>query len=482
MRSWIHTLRKRTSGKPPRKDTHTAVDKEIELLVTQGLDSGQRFTVDFNETFIGRRPFHQHAGSAIYLTDPTVSARQAVIRRKNNHYHLSHLDSAKNLTLVDNKPAADTMLDEGATIRIGHVLLLVTASGDFTTTKTLGVTSQPFDAVSMGPDPLKEMTTLPGISADKLLGSGESAHKHAETGARLIVERGLEALGIDAIPLASRDMLIGRGENCAIQLADPEVSREHAELRHANGSYTLIHRSNKKSTLRNGVRVRDQVILNDGDVLTFADRVILRVELSTADAAPPSIHQVLEEKARIDQTVEEQYQVEGSFLDIDVVDSFGMKAGATSPESIIISFERLRAYVKEIVMVHNGQILNSNGDELMCYFAAALDAVSAGNAILEGLDAFNARENLLAFPFRVRIGIHTGKSLVDFDRGIAYSEVLDGAGHLQKCAPSNDLLVSQATREALPDHLPFARAGVLERSHIIYFRQTRDGDGPKPSA
>jgi class 3 adenylate cyclase len=64
---------------------------------------------------------------------------------------------------------------------------------------------------------------------------------------------------------------------------------------------------------------------------------------------------------------------------------------------------------------------------------------------------WNARENLLQRDFRVRIGIHTGRSAVDLQNGVAYSPVLDVAGHLQKTAPIGGVLISEATRAALAE-------------------------------
>ena len=62
---------------------------------------------------------------------------------------------------------------------------------------------------------------------------------------------------------------------------------------------------------------------------------------------------------------------------------------------------------------------------------------------------WNGRENLLEREFRVRIGIHTGRSAVDLASGVAYSPVLDIAGHLQKNAPIGGVLISATTHAEL---------------------------------
>ena len=83
---------------------------------------------------------------------------------------------------------------------------------------------------------------------------------------------------------------------------------------------------------------------------------------------------------------------------------------------------------------------------------------------------FNARENLLARPFRVRQGIHTGSSFVDRVRGVAYSPVLDVAGHLQKHAPVDGLLVSSDTLACLPETMRFSAVGEVGREHVTAHR------------
>ena len=77
------------------------------------------------------------------------------------------------------------------------------------------------------------------------------------------------------------------------------------------------------------------------------------------------------------------------------------------------------------------------------------DSRRAAGSILERLADFNRDRNLLSPPFRFRLGAHTGVSLVDLDAGVAYSDVLDLAGHIQKKAEPNTLVISQATLDSL---------------------------------
>jgi len=80
----------------------------------------------------------------------------------------------------------------------------------------------------------------------------------------------------------------------------------------------------------------------------------------------------------------------------------------------------------------------------------------------------------LSVPFQFRVGVHSGRCLVDLDQGVAYSPVLDVAGHLQKLADVNGLMASQSAFDALEDGLPFERAGTMEREGLVYYRLTGD--------
>ncbi len=177
----------------------------------------------------------------------------------------------------------------------------------------------------------------------------------------------------------------------------------------------------------------------------------------------------MEDKIDLDRSIED-FNVMGTFLDIDVVGSRGMKGAGARAEHIIVSFDRFRAYVAGICEEWDGQVLNSNGDELMCFFGSASCAVLAGSAILERLVDFNRDLNLLSQHFRFRLGAHTGISLVDLAAGIAYSEVLDTAGHIQKLAEPDTFLISQTTLESLPQQIPVTPAGELTGERWLLYR------------
>lgn len=298
----------------------------------------------------------------------------------------------------------------------------------------------------------------------------------------LHVEEGRSLVDETDFTLWATTTTIGRATDRDVRIHDLGVSRHHCELRASRGELRLVHLSRVNGTLHNGLPVQGEVRVADGDTIGLADRVVLRVRLdpmggvglaeSTTESRGGSLRGEMEAKLERDRSIEERFSVEGSFLDVDVVDSYGMKAEAGRPEHIIVSFERFRAFVERVVTQHGGLVLNSNGDELMCFFDDTSAAVRAAWDVLEQRPAFNAAENVLERGFSFRLGVHTGRSLVDFDRGVAYSAVLDLAGHLQKRADVNGLVISEDTLARLPVRDGFEAAGLLEREGIAYYRMT----------
>lgn len=324
--------------------------------------------------------------------------------------------------------------------------------------------------------------------------NSQHAGKDKTTEARSIVSlyghlellRGVQNSEGRCFPIRQPNTLIGRSTECDIQIVEPAVSRRHAELVWDGQRLILRHLSRVNPTFVNGISVADKQILSNGDEIGLADLVLLRLHLhvpcsqaawrpliTSSHAGNVSLLHRLEDKYHREQEILEKFSVVGSFLDIDVVDSYGMKVGTNAPEPIVVSFERFRNFLVNVVIGHDGHILNSNGDELMCLFDSIVQAISAAQTILEHLDRFNLEDNLLSSPFRVRVGLHSGAALVDRERGVAYSPVLDIAGHLQKAAGENELLISEDTFQQLPEDYPFEPAGRLKRENLQAYRLSK---------
>jgi class 3 adenylate cyclase/pSer/pThr/pTyr-binding forkhead associated (FHA) protein len=298
---------------------------------------------------------------------------------------------------------------------------------------------------------------------------------------RLTVLRGLPGAENTSFLLALDKISIGRSPDCDVVIPESGVSRAHAELRRAAGQVVLVHGSSINRTYVDGQAVDGRRALGGGEEIQLADRVVLRFELETSidstqmrqiSISSPGLITAIRQQVELQDRIERKFRFRGSFVDVDVVDSYGLKARATRPDAIIYSFDRFRDFACRVIEEFEGHFLNSNGDEIMSFFESANNAVRYGSALLERLPEFNQTQNRLDAPFRVRIGVHTGEALVDRRRGVAFSTALDIAGHLQKHAPIGGLLVSEQTLEALGHSVGFEEAGSLEREGIRTYRFT----------
>jgi hypothetical protein len=74
----------------------------------------------------------------------------------------------------------------------------------------------------------------------------------------------------DRLTLTESVISVGRHPDSNLVLADPNVSRNHAEIRPQGDRYVVADLGSTNGTRVNGVRVNTQV-LNDGDEITFGN-------------------------------------------------------------------------------------------------------------------------------------------------------------------------------------------------------------------
>ena len=67
---------------------------------------------------------------------------------------------------------------------------------------------------------------------------------------------------------------LGRGEENDILIADPAVSRRHAQIRESHGHFTLSDIGSKSGTYLNGRRLRAPQVLQNRDEITLGDTVL----------------------------------------------------------------------------------------------------------------------------------------------------------------------------------------------------------------
>jgi class 3 adenylate cyclase len=141
---------------------------------------------------------------------------------------------------------------------------------------------------------------------------------------------------------------------------------------------------------------------------------------------------------------------EVAFLAIDVVGSVGMKAGE-DPAAIQYDFEEYRKLVERIFRARGVLKTAWTPDGVMACFAHVEDACQAGGDLIKSLKAFNREVKITKSDFTVRCGVNAG--LVYFDDATPLEtisdRVIDVAGHMQKHAEPNTVLVARKIIEPL---------------------------------
>ena len=464
----------------------------MELLVVAGADAGSQFTLEGNEVLVGRGQPASGQTDVVRLDDKSISRKQAWIRRDATGTSIEHIETAANPTIVNGAEISRARLSVGDRIEMGRVAIDVRVRKGMNLSGFSEILEDAARKSTITGAALKRPVTHPRVADAPTAGEDELALSTIGIGedvtevrlvevelAELWVVRGAETLGDTRFSIGMGTTSIGRGEEMTVQIPERGVSRLHAEIEIVGRGLELIHRSGTNQTFVNGIPILDRCVLHDGDEIQLADRIVLEVHFAArtreADRTAQSgsgLSRRMEDRIDLDREIEE-FNVMGSFLDVDVVESRLMKGGDEKDEHIIVSFERFRAYVGGICEEWDGQVLNSNGDELMCFFESAGSALLAGSAILERLETFNRDQNLLGKDFRFRMGAHTGVSLVDLSSGIAYSQVLDTAGHIQKQAEPNTLLMSAQTLEGVRKGLPVTFVGELKGGEGPLYRLDR---------
>ena len=141
---------------------------------------------------------------------------------------------------------------------------------------------------------------------------------------------------------------------------------------------------------------------------------------------------------------------EVAFLAIDVAGSVGMKAGE-DPAAVQYDFEEYRKLVERIFRARGVLKTAWTPDGVMACFAHVEDACQSGKDVIKSLKAFNREVKVSKADFAVRCGVNAG--LVYFDDATPLEtisdRVIDVAGHMQKHAEPNTVLVARKIIEPL---------------------------------
>ena len=130
------------------------------------------------------------------------------------------------------------------------------------------------------------------------------------------------------------------------------------------------------------------------------------------------------------------------------------------PAGTIVSLNRHRARMRDIVRRNNGSEAGFPGDYLLALFAAASDALASALEFLKQQDGPGG------VPLHFRVGLHVGD--VFEQSGDVLGVAVNIATRLQQSAPIGGIVMSQTFRQSLPGklHLPVHDIGELRLKNI----------------
>lgn len=145
-----------------------------------------------------------------------------------------------------------------------------------------------------------------------------------------------------------------------------------------------------------------------------------------------------------------------AFLAIDVADSTGMKVGE-DPSIVELDFLEYHNFVEAKFKEHGLIKAAWTPDGVMACFNSIEEAVQAAQSIINGLEYFNHSVKSMKRDFVIRCGINAGH--VYYDDAIPLEQfsdrTIDIAGHMQKYAPPNSILIAKQMIEPIKSHEDF---------------------------
>lgn len=242
--------------------------------------------------------------------------------------------------------------------------------------------------------------------------------------ARLHYKRGGEEREIVCAPL----LTLGRTPPNDIVISHPKVSRNHAMIRMLEaGEYYLVDVGSTNGTFLNGKRVVTPVQLKEGDVISVED-----CTLTFKDEAVPA--------PRAADPEEEPLTLTLSSLDVEVAEitllvcdvrNYTPISEALPPNELAGLMARWFKLATQVIEECSGTIDKFIGDAILVRWTPGpgksvrenvADALKAAKGLSEICRRVNAAYARLPYPFRVGVGVNTGKAVLGSIGGAGYRE------------------------------------------------------------
>ena len=227
------------------------------LRVRTGSEAGQTFTLDADETTIGRSQ-----GNTIILQDATISRNHARIVREAGGYVIEDLGSTSGTT-VDGTRAERQLLKSGSIVRVGETALAFEVEG----------------APAAAEDARTVMASSGApASSDSTMILGREETRAA---AWFLVRKGNQAGR--SFDLSGDSVTIGRASENGIQLDDTAASTSHALVRLVDNAYRLYDLGSSNGTRVNGQAVTGAA-LRDGSRILIGQSELAFTEVAGGSA------------------------------------------------------------------------------------------------------------------------------------------------------------------------------------------------------
>lgn len=107
--------------------------------------------------------------------------------------------------------------------------------------------------------------------------------------------------------------------------------------------------------------------------------------------------------------------------------------------------------LSKVVGQHNGSVIKTIGDEVMCTFPSTASAVEAGIAMHKTAELMFANQEQNLEPLNLYIGIHFGQVIME--DGDVYGDTVNMASRITGLAKQRQILISQQVYEELKPEL-----------------------------
>lgn len=208
--------------------------------MAQLVDSNNGAIIDINhwETSIGKSKSND-----IVLPMPAVSRFHAVIAKKRNEWIITDTFSKNGIILNGKKIEGRAALEDGDVIKIGDVPLVFQCA-----------------------EALSSQTK-------------QQIKNQAQGNARIVAYAVLvDVKSHKPVYIKKKDVLIGRGNDCDIQILSDTVSAEHARIHETTRGWALSDLDSHNGTKLNGRYITQPQLIFDEDMVTFGDRVFIFYE------------------------------------------------------------------------------------------------------------------------------------------------------------------------------------------------------------